>query len=302
MIAGTARSGTTWLAEAVASQVAGRIVFEPFYVGMLKASNATMVLNGQYYYQYLRPGDEAPLLHEYCRLIMSGRIRDPWTDKLVNRLLPRCRVIKVIRANLFLRWFHDRFPEVPILFVLRHPCAVVHSRLRSEYATDADIQPFLDQNDLIEDFLSDKLDVVRAARTPAEKHAVIWSVSNMVPLSQFHGKSLPIVHYEHLLTRPQEEVPRIFSLLQRDFGDRVYGQLKVPSRTTKRFSAAISGADPLTAWREALSPGDVAAILSIVEAFGLDSYYDDTPLPLCSSEPSGAAERAVRTRLTGSPV
>ena len=51
--------------------------------------------------------------------------------------------------------------------------------------TDSDIEPFLSQPDLVEDHLRDHLDIIQTANTDEEKHAIIWCVSNLVPLKQF---------------------------------------------------------------------------------------------------------------------
>jgi hypothetical protein len=57
-----------------------------------------------------------------------------------------------MRAQLFLRWIKQTFPEMPILLLLRHPCAVAKSRLQSCWG--AHLDAFLAQQDLIESLLT----------------------------------------------------------------------------------------------------------------------------------------------------
>lgn len=276
LVAGTARSGTTWLADLIASQIPCRILFEPFQAEKVEAFRPF------HYFHYMPPEEEDSRLQAYCQKIFTGDIRHPWIDRQVEHLFPAYRLIKEIRANLFLRWIHDRFPEVPLLFIIRHPCAVVLSRMRLHWATDRDIQPFLAQPALIEDFLSDKMDVIDRSRTPEEKHAVIWCVSNLVPLRQFDAGRLPVVFYEHLCTQPEIEIPRIFEAIGHTFRDSAFDQVHQPSTTAVRTSAIVTGRDQVSQWREMLSPDQIRNILSVVRQFGLDELYGDSLTPSCN--------------------
>ena len=84
-----------------------------------------------------------------------------------------------------LKWLHENFPVVPTVFIIRHPCAVVLSRMELNWATDSNIEPFLNQPDLVTDQLAPFTNIISKASTVEEKHAIIWSVSNFVPLTQF---------------------------------------------------------------------------------------------------------------------
>jgi hypothetical protein len=274
LIAGTARSGTTWLADLIASQAPCRMMFEPFHrdkVGEL----ADLKL-----FHYLRPDERHDVLEDFARRLFRGEIRHPWIDREVRRLRPRRRVIKEIRANLFLHWLHERFPEVRLLLVLRHPCAVVASRLALGWATDTDLDPFLAQPALGEHLPWEALERIRREGSNAAKHAAIWSVHYRVPLLQFAAGEIPAVFYERLVTEPHDEVPRVFAAAGFPHDDSVYRRLAVPSTTAVGHSAVTRGASPLDAWKGRLEPGRVDDVLRVVEAFGLGGIYDDSALPL----------------------
>jgi hypothetical protein len=273
MVAGAARSGTTWLARIISSQLPCRVMFEPFH------SRLVQDYAPFHYFQYMRPESSNDALSAYCQRVFSGAIRHRWIDREVGTLTPRYRLIKEIRANLFLKWIHEQFPQVPLLFVLRHPCAVVLSRLELGWDTDGDIAPFLAQDELLQDFLADKRDVIGGARTPEEKHAVIWSISNLVPLTQFAPGQLPVVFYEQLCTRPYEEVERIFGALDHSYSSSVFETLQRPSTTATSSSAVIHGDNRVTRWQQALSARQIDDILTVVEAFGLGNLYDESPMP-----------------------
>ena len=274
LVAGTARSGTTWLAEIIASQLACRIMFEPFHPHKVEAFGAFE------YFHYLRPSVDNRQLYTYCTTLFRGHIRHPWIDREIDTLRPDYRLIKEIRANLFLKWIHQRFPQVPLLFILRHPCAVVLSRLQLQWATDSDIDSFLRQPQLVADFLTGKMDVIERARSDVAKHALIWCISNVVPLQQFEPGTLPIVFYEQLITYPDTLIPAIFRHLEiADYQDSVFRAAQKPSTTSKRHSAIMTGSNPLTQWQNKLSARQIDDVLAVVAAFGLDTIYDDSPMP-----------------------
>lgn len=280
LIAGTGRSGTTWLADVLATMVPCRIMFEPFHSGFIEA------FRDFHYFHYARSAEKDDRLLAYCQAVFSGSIRHPWIDRGIGPLFPKYRVIKEIRANLFLRWIREGFPDLPVLFLIRHPCAVVLSRIRSRWATDSDIAPFLAQEKLIEDHLRDRLDLIHGARREEEKHAVVWCVSNLVPLHQFGPGELDVFFYERLCTEAEPEIRRLIRILSRGSFqmehaklERALRRIDVPSGTTLRSSAVMTGEDTVGRWREHLSRSQIANILAVVDAFGLGDLYGDCALP-----------------------
>lgn len=267
IIAGTGRSGTTWLADIVGSQAPCRVMFEPFNSRMVEE------FAGFEYFQYLRPGDRDEGLQNFAHKVLSGQIRHHWIDRHVGVLLPRFRVIKEIRACLFLRWLHEQFPEIPILFLIRHPCAVVASRLQLRWATDGDIEPFLNQPKLVDDHLREYLPLIRNASTEEEKHAVVWCVSNLIPLRQFVDIGLNVVFYEELCRRPEREIPRVFGMLGWHAKWSALRAAERPSSTARDFSALVTGEDPVKRWRSVLSVSQIARISEVVNRFGLGRLY-----------------------------
>jgi hypothetical protein len=274
IVAGTGRSGTTWLSKIIGSQIPSRFMNEPFH------SQYVYEFSKFNYFQYLRPDSRDDDLYVYCLRVFNGSIRNKWIDRQVSTLFPKYRVIKEIRANLFLKWLHNNFPSIPILFLIRHPCAVVLSRMQLKWATDGDIEPLLSQDKLVEDYLSDKLDLIMNAKTLEEKHAIIWCISNLVPLKQFNPGELNIVFYENLCLRPEVEIPRIFQIIGHKYNNTIFSSLKKPSGTVTNSSAVMRGLDRTSQWKTKLSPTQIKKILSIVESFELDFLYGDSYTPI----------------------
>jgi hypothetical protein len=252
-------------------------MFEPFHPRLVDGFRQFN------YFQYMRPNEQNQELQAYCRRVFTGDIRHRWIDCQVEQIFPRYRLVKDIRANLFLKWLHDRFPEVPLLFVMRHPCAVVLSRMQLGWWTDKDIEPFLSQPKLIDDFLADKMEVIGRAKSVEEKHAVVWCISNLVPIRQFYSDLLPVVFYEHLCTQPEQEVLKIFQAIRHEYDDAIFASAKRPSYTAIRTSAVVTGEDKIARWKRELSPKQISNILSVVEDFELVYIYGDSVTPLVAA-------------------
>ncbi len=273
LVAGTARSGTTWLADIIASQVHCRIMFEPFHSKLISQYQQFN------YYQYMRPAVDNPKLYAYAHKIFTGDIRDPWIDRQIEHIFPAKRVIKAVRANLILKWLQDKFPVVPQIFVIRHPCAVVLSRMQLDWATDIDIEPFLSQTELVEDYLSDKFEIIKRANSNEAKHAIIWCISNLVPIHQFGSRNFNVIFYEDMCINPEIEISKMFKVINVEYHSSVFENARRPSTTSLRSSAILTGEDRITGWGTKLSTRQITNILTIVHDFGLDYIYGDSYTP-----------------------
>ena len=227
----------------------------------------------------MRPGAENPKFRAFAQKVFTGEIRNRWVDHYNERIFSKYRLIKAIRANLALKWLHENFPMVPIVFVIRHPCAVVLSRMKLNWATDDDIEPFLNQPDLVDDYLFPFVDFIKNAVTAEEKHAIIWSVSNLVPQKQFETSDLCKVHYEDLCIQPENTLHTVFDFIGQQYSQSAIDQINQPSQTARGHSAIVVGRDKLSNWKDELSTSQIDKILRVVEAFGLSYLYGDSVLP-----------------------
>lgn len=104
-------------------------------------------------------------------------------DRFNESFLVRRRLVKEIRANVLLPWLHSVFPDVPIVLILRHPCAVALSRLSLRWGTTLD--DFLSQPALMDDYLHPIEADIRGATEPFDRHIFMWCIENYVPLRYF---------------------------------------------------------------------------------------------------------------------
>ncbi len=265
-LAGSGRSGTTWLSSVINHRNAYRFVFEPFYP-------ARVPMVGHFRRkQYLRPGDTREEYLVPATAVLTGGLRSLWSDRFNRRLVARRRLIKDIRANLLLGWMHENFPGMPIVLLLRHPCAVVSSRLALGW--NDFLAQTMEQQALVEDFLLPMEADIRAARSDFERHLFAWCVENHVPLTQFAPGEIHLAFYEDLLAQPERELARLFSFLGEDLDDRAYRALARPSPMSRE-----TGASSLDGWRRAVRGHQLGRAIEILSLFGLDRVYGEGPMP-----------------------
>lgn len=273
-VAGHDRSGTTWIAEIINHNRDYRYIFEPFTPGRLELTGPFRPR------QYLRPDERDSRYLEPARAIVTGQVRSLWTDKYNRAVWPRRRLIKDVRANLLLPWLARTFPDMRLVFILRHPCAVAHSQMSVSQNWRADLRLYLDQERLVEDHLRPFLPTIDAARDDFERLIAVWCINNYVPLRALKGQDVQVSFYEDFCATPQQQVSTLLSSLGDQADDRAMRMVERPSATTRRDSPVLSGASLIDGWRASVSPAQLDGALRILGAFGLDRIYGRDSLPL----------------------
>jgi hypothetical protein len=273
-LAGSGRAGTSWVSEIINYRGEYRYVFEPFHPGKVD------VCKNFRSKQYLRPDDRREEYLEPARKVLTGALRSRWTDRFHRRFVARRRLIKDIRANLLLGWMRANFPGMPIILLLRHPCAVVASRLALGWKDN--LSETMGQEELVEDFLRPMEPEIRGARDAFESHLFLWCIENYVPLRQFAPGEIHLAFYENFLARPEDEIGRLFSFLGRDFDERVYQTLNRPSPLSRKGDGP--GVPSVDSWRRHVAGARLERTVEVLGLFGLDRVYGEGAMP----DPSGA--------------
>lgn len=272
-LAGSGRSGTTWVADIINYRNEYRYIFEPFH------RHKVPICAPFKYRQYLRPDDADPTFREPARRILTGDVRNLWADKYNRKRVSSRRLLKDVRANLFLKWMNVQFPGMPIVLLLRHPCAVASSRLKVDWQGGADLRQFLAQPRLVEDHLAPFRDVMAGAEDDYARMIFFWCVENYVPLRQFSPGQVHVVFYEALCMEPGREIERLFAFLGVPFDPHVLRSVARPSSATRKDSAIVSGDSLIGGWTKHLSSEQVTRALEILELFELDRIYGRSPTP-----------------------
>ena len=270
-LAGSARSGTTWLANIINYKNDYRYIFEPFWPESVPECRPITA------YQYLRPDCDDMQYVSPAKTIVSGDFRNPWTDQFNANFETPYRLIKGIRANLLLRWLYSHFPGISVIFLLRHPCAVVNSRMQLGWG------PYLGrliaQQPLVEDFLASFMPRILDIGDEFEKQIASWCIENLVPLRQFKKAEAHVVFYEYCCLTPRKEIERLFCFLGKQPEASIVEQISRPAEFSREESAINRGENLIAGWRHSVTASQMRKAMDILKMFGLDSIYgaDLTP-------------------------
>ena len=271
-IAGWARSGTTWLAEAFNTIPRSAILFEPLHAQRVPEAAAA----GFSEKTMLSPGEGTKSQQRFMDRVLQGRVLNWWTCSAnpINRSIrPKLWIVKETRANYLIEWILATFPIRRSVLIVRHPCATVASRLAQGWtAQDAQLKiknraarsrfPHLDA-------------LCQNREDPYEVLAARWCLTNYVPLS-LRPRPFHIVAYESLATRGTEDLAPIFADWGLEMPGVIEESLGRASVTTK--AGSMQGAThhkPIDHWKRALTHDQIRRILGVVRDFGMDFYTED---------------------------
>lgn len=197
IVAGSPRSGTTWVADVVARTTRSRIIFEP----LLASRSGNFVLAQSFFfrersspnYPLYIPASAARPEGRYKQLenILRGRIHTYWSQMGTRPGVFRHRIIKEVRANLYLGFLAENWPAVKILFILRDPYSALDSQIeRAARGWDFnwDKADVLSQTQLMEDWLLPFRATIESAETLVERLANKWCIETYVGFRQLQDR------------------------------------------------------------------------------------------------------------------
>jgi hypothetical protein len=270
-VAGSGRSGTTWVEEVVDRHHDHRVLFEPFYPKQVPQVAA--MTEGL----YLRNDVDDPRYVQPVQRVLEGRLRNRWIDHLNHVRVARRRLVKEIRANCWLGWAARRWPQMPMVFVMRHPLAVVTSGLGMGWSDGLD--RVLAQPTLIADHCADHVDYLRGLTDPLERAVARWCVENLVPMRTLGPGRATLVLYEDLVAEPEREAQRLVTALGQSSDAALQDALARPSHLSAGGSAATTGGSPVRAWRDRLDDVSRARGVAVLRELGFGDIYGDDPMP-----------------------
>lgn len=277
-VVGTPRSGTTWLSNLINYSDKISYMFEPIHEYILKE-------NAEYFVNiYLRSEENSESFTELFNKIFSHNLyhQRMFSNKLKFKY--EGILVKDINANLAVKWVKNNFPDIKIIFLMRHPFAVTNSQiLLSHWKWTDDPQYFFNQQKLNKDYLANLPDKLRNVKTEFEKKILIWCISNYVPLMQLEKNDCLFVFYENLSINPKEELKKIFSFLNINVPEhdknKLFQKIKIPSPVSHNDSAIVNNKDLVNSWKHRLSSEEIKKGLEILKEFSLDKIYNKENMP-----------------------
>ncbi len=269
VVAGSPRSGTTWVGQIVAAIPGSAVLFEPLHLDRVPMARRA----GFSWRTYVRPGTRWPEGEQALEEILRGQVLNDWTAREIawpKRVTTW--IVKCIRMNRLLPWLTERFPIRAPILVVRHPCAVVASQTAAGWARPTE-HP---DPKLVADFPQTR-SVLEALETDEEHRAAGWALDTLVPFSSSPAPQGWMTLPYELALRGGDVFDRIFARWAVTRPSGVDRRMGVSSSTTTP-SRDAARADPLTAWTTQLSRDQIRRILAVTHALGLDFYGED-PAP-----------------------
>ncbi len=291
LMTGSPRSGTTWLME-VLETIPGYIyIFEPLNPIFFPEIPKIGLLDKP----YINPDKEWIELEEYLEKTFTGRIYSlipPYSFNIIpilHRLLNNKLIVKSIRFNRVLPWMENRFKLRSTILLIRHPCSVIVSQLKTGFCGyHADTPPFnnifptkkmiLKEAREIDIIGSNILKKLEKIETKEEILATAWCLDNIVPLSGPKPHKWITVCYEKLVKEKESEMIRILKEIGEDkLTQSMIKGLQTPSMLTSDDEKHIvnDAEKQLSKWKKQLSEKQVKNILDIISLFNLDFYKED---------------------------
>lgn len=270
VIAGSTRSGSTWLAEIVSAHPQAGQIFEP--ISPTNVREAQKI--GFTHNIFLEPDAEWPAGKAYLEKVFRGKVLTPWTTSqipIAKTKKIRFLVVKFVRANLFLGWLTKNFLVKPPALIIRHPCATIVSQMQKEWIPGKKIllsNPFFSSAPQL------KKDCEKFNR-PEELLAIKWCMQYHAPLSLSAPYPFHLMTYEGLVRNGEKEISELFSSWKVPLTQESVDRLILPSKTVTSNSQIVKGRDTLSGWKSSLSSEQISRINSIVRLFNLDFYTTD---------------------------
>ncbi len=312
VIAGSGRSGTTWVLDVLATSFNLRPIFEPLNPYAVKEAEA-------YAGRYVPRGADIPGMDAFFEKIFAGDLYTSWTDLRFHpsSLLPErgnladmdtyklmlhrwahalkqyrtygpCRareqiIVKFIRANLLLGWLSARF-DAKILFLCRHPGAVAESKLRlggDSWDPETMLGTYRRDN-RIGDLRGGRYrDLLERNLTPTQALTLHWCIENQTPLEEATENGYLVVHYEDLVDNGDPIWDRIASYFGLTIERWDHKLLCRPSQQASDAwrSSAQSVMRSHQDWMNRISPTCLQEIDGILKETGEIHYSAEDPLP-----------------------
>lgn len=255
------RSGSTLLAEVLATPRGTRLIYEPANLPQRivtgEAAALTALPTG--------PGDELAAVERALR----GRVRGAWVDQLCDCHAVQRRVVKDVRAIGLLDLVSARHPRVPIIVLVRHPLSIALSAVALGW-TDPQVGS-VDEQLLIEVRRWTELHGA-ALRAPSTARALV-------------------IAYEHLVTDPDVTLDRVTAHLathHRTWQDLAIDRrrLEAPSSTSFRRTTPRTANEWIGTF-ETVERGVLDETVRMLDAAGLGGLYGESPEPLVGPDALG---------------
>lgn len=187
-----------------------------------------------------------------------------------------------------LHWMAERYDVRGTVVIIRHPCAVIASRLQMGENWSGSVEKKKEvpvsrrfggeiPNSICDEFAH----VFEETKLWVEHLAIDWALDYYFAFHEHpRGRGdypWVLTSYERLLTEGEDELKRIISALGAEVPREMRSQIgEASSFAAENFRPDIH--HQLTKWQSVLTERQVRAILDVTKAFRLD-FYTEEPIP-----------------------
>jgi glycosyltransferase involved in cell wall biosynthesis len=272
LISSSPCSGSTMLSNALKAIPKSFVLFEPLQLTHVPEAKSA----GFCWRTFIPANMKWPEGKTFLKKVFEGKVINDWTIREVSvseAFYLETMIVKSVRTNRLLPWICNTFSIKKPILLLRHPCAVIASQLKSSTDWNQTKQP--DIPEFIEDFPIFKA-IILNTKTIEEHLAVTWALDQLPILMKLKTYPCIIVTYEELLLHPKKTLSNILNSWGQDIDiEDAVSRLKKPSSVV--YKSGISGID---GWKKQLTTNQIDKILAITSKFGLTFYgKDEFPKP-----------------------
>lgn len=278
-VSGSPRSGTTWLAEVLASGRQTVIADEPLHPGLAEWADC-----GLRWREFDSGADGSAPAGNIIRRLHAGRAIDRAciTRNPALRLLTRRRIVlKTVRLSRMVPWCARFLPEIRLVVIVRHPCAVVSSQMLHDQFESLTRLPTHDL-EYVTEMRPDLMDLARSLTREEEFRALSWALDQVALLVEPPPAHWLMVSYEGLVAGGERAMSELFEAIGvRWEGDEAL--VRRASREAQAWSAEHPTADwkaRVGNWRRYLGAEQAQRVIEVSAAAGVPGYdLDGLPSP-----------------------
>lgn len=290
VVAGSPRSGTTLLLESLHKLPGYKAINEPLIKKKIRKKYGFTLRS------YVASGQTDSQKRKFLEDVLQGQMDmsarwlfesgSTWGQIFEHGTRGKL-LVKFCRITRMLPWFAEQFDVRGIIYIIRHPCAVVNSMLRFgpwdkwnwEYILkDSVASPTVQIDHLPDSVQNTFAPVIERISTKTEAFTLLWCLDNYLPLIHSSKHPWTLVPYEKLITQNHVELRRICTALGAEVDNEILKTLDKPSSSVKEKIKENADAQ-LLKWKQQLSPKQIDEILSIVDETGLSKFYSDSIEP-----------------------
>ena len=310
IIAGSGRSGTTWILDGLCTVNSRRAIFEPLRPACVPGADHIAC-------SCVDRDEQRDDLKEFFDPLFAGNINGIWIDYRIrtDRLVPsaarfrsvratydwylrlrklsrnyrkyhatlgRPIIVKMIRANLLLGWLKRNYPYEAVL-VLRHPGAVIESMLRlggEDWGPVAALGLYRRQKSLLDCFDSQIANRIGNCNSDLERYMMVWCIENALPVQNAARDGVHVVFYEDLVLSPET----VWPAMARHLGLAKWPDETLLARPSQQAAPGRSGddytSDKLGKWMSEFSNAELEIMQELLDVFHVGCYSMDNAMPL----------------------